>query len=258
MSLAMQVIKQRKAATANWNRAYIAPRAPGMSYYNGGMMYSRARQGQAGGWLGDLVKGVARVATPLVSGIPLIGGLVAGIGQGAFDSAKRTKTAAPGGPSSGGLSLSSVPPSTVGPGMSGMPQIGPTNPFANPNSGNPYAPETPAPEPGSPGTVVATMGGTAVAHRPGSKDMAPVGYHWNKSGYWSDDNHLLPGAHWVAKGTKLVKDRQRNPFNPHAASRSMSRLASLSKGMKVLERHMAKLAPRKHSCRSTGKFGRKK
>jgi hypothetical protein len=84
-----------------------------------------------------------------------------------------------------------------------------------------------------------------------------AGYHLNKTGYWVNGSDLIPGAHYVAKGTKWVKNRQRNPFNPRAASRSMSRLSSLSHGMKALERNLRKLAPRHITRAAPKRFGKK-
>lgn len=78
------------------------------------------------------------------------------------------------------------------------------------------------------------------------------GYHMNKAGYWRNDNPALPGASWHPAGTVCVRNRRMNPFNPRAANRAMRRLASLHNGMKVLEKQLHKLAPKRLS-RSSGK-----
>lgn len=52
----------------------------------------------------------------------------------------------------------------------------------------------------------------------GNGGKAPSGYHWNKSDYF------LKSGQFVPKGSKLVKNRRRNPLNPRAMSRAISRL----------------------------------
>jgi len=44
------------------------------------------------------------------------------------------------------------------------------------------------------------------------------GYHWNKSGYF------LQSGEYVAPGTKMVKNRRRNPANPRATSNAITRI----------------------------------
>jgi len=58
----------------------------------------------------------------------------------------------------------------------------------------------------------------------------PSGFHPNKSDYF-----LRSGAH-VAKGTRCVRNRRRNPLNPRAASRAISRIVSAKKATKMLGR----------------------
>lgn len=91
-----------------------------------------------------------------------------------------------------------------------------------------------------------TGGGTAVAL------CNTKGFHLNRKGYWKDDGPLLPGAHWVPAGSACVKNRRMNPFNPRAASRAMRRLASLSKGMKSLNKQLQKVARGTGAGRSYG------
>jgi len=59
---------------------------------------------------------------------------------------------------------------------------------------------------------------------------APSGYHYNKTSYFLKDGTFVP------EGTKLVKNRRRNPLNPRAASRAISRLESAKKAVKRLDR----------------------
>ena len=66
------------------------------------------------------------------------------------------------------------------------------------------------------------------------------GYHWNKSGYFLKDGT------WVEKGTKQVKNRRRNPLNPRALDRSMSRITSAKRASKKLGRITIRKAA---SCR---------
>ena len=67
---------------------------------------------------------------------------------------------------------------------------------------------------------------TAIAGGPQAPAMS--GYHWNKSGYF------LMSGEYVAAGTKLVKNRKRNPGNMRALSRSMGRIKSAKKMAAVL------------------------
>lgn len=48
----------------------------------------------------------------------------------------------------------------------------------------------------------------------------PSGYHANKADYYLKDGS------YVAKGTRCVKNRRRNPMNPRAMSRAISRIDS--------------------------------
>jgi hypothetical protein len=233
MSLHMQLIKARKNGGMIPGRGpMILPAFQGqrIGQYNGGMMYSRGRQGQAGGIFGSIGKVLAGIGGTILSGVPVVGDVLKGIAAGSLDS-KKSKTAGPAGNLNPQVSVAQFAGS--GPGM---------------GSGGgmfPNLPSLPMIGGGTPTSTGGTMVGTDA--KPGV--CAPGGYHWNKSGYWSNESNLLPGASWTPPGTKLVKNRKRNPYNPRAASRAMSRLASLSQGMKVLERQLTKLAPRKRtSC----------
>jgi hypothetical protein len=81
-----------------------------------------------------------------------------------------------------------------------------------------------------------TQGGTAggtdwnSSARETSGTPCGRGYHYNKSGYYSQRYG------WVAKGSVCVKNRKRNPLNPRAASRAMARLSSAKKAVKALNR----------------------
>jgi hypothetical protein len=56
------------------------------------------------------------------------------------------------------------------------------------------------------------------------------GYHRNKSGYYSQRYG------WVPAGSVCVKNRKRNPLNPRATSRAMSRLTSTKKAIKGISK----------------------
>jgi hypothetical protein len=56
------------------------------------------------------------------------------------------------------------------------------------------------------------------------------GYHLNKSGYYTK------GGTYVAPRSKWVKNRRRNPLNPRALSRSISRISSAKNAAKFLGR----------------------
>ena len=216
MSLALRAIKARKSHL----QGQLGMR--GVTRFQGPMMYSRARAGQGGGWFGDLLGGV-------VGAIPVVGGVLKA-GVSAVDNALSKKKS--------GVAGSSAPqfanPQTQGPGFGG--------------SGFPAMPNIAPPSPQYPTSTGGTMMGTGTDVVP-YKGCAPAGYHPNKSGYWKNTSDLMPGASWIEPGSILVRNRKRNPFNPKAASRAMSRLSSLSQGMKVLEKQLTKLAPRKRtSC----------
>lgn len=58
----------------------------------------------------------------------------------------------------------------------------------------------------------------------------PSGYHANKSSYF------LMNGEYVPAGSRCVKNRQRNPLNPKALSKSMGRLTSFKKAAKAASR----------------------
>lgn len=218
MSLAMRIIKARKSGALHSQLGARFGQA-GITRFQGPMMYSRARAGQGGGWFGDLLGNV-------VGAIPVVGGVLKA-GVGAVDKALSKKKSV-----AGTSAPTFAAPQTSGPGFSG----GPIPALPPLSGGGSFGPDIP----------LSTGSGTDVVPY---KGCAPSGYHPNKSGYWKNQSGMLPGASWVEPGSILVRNRKRNPFNPKAASRAMSRLASLSQGMRVLEKQLTKLAPRKRaSC----------
>jgi len=101
--------------------------------------------------------------------------------------------------------------------------------------------------PGIQGVAERFFGGGATGFEvvgPGGGGMAmelacPSGYHRNKSTYWTQTEGV------VIEGTKCVRNRRRNPLNPRAARRSMSRLSALAGEMKKLDKTLRKIAPRR-------------
>lgn len=219
MSLAMKLVKARKAQGASLMGARF-----------GGY---RGRAGQQGGWLGDIGKAIAKVGGTIFSGVPVIGSALTAIGSGALDKKKKGVTSIP-----SGSPLVSLAPSS-GPGTGG-------GGFGMPNIGPGYAPETVS----TGGTITDPGTGMTLFGHKG----IPAGYRLNKSRYYINDP-LIPGSEQgreIEPGSRVVKIRKRNPYNPKAASRAMSRLAALSQGMKTLERQLTKLAPRKRTAPARG------
>jgi len=60
--------------------------------------------------------------------------------------------------------------------------------------------------------------------------VQPKGYHANKTSYFLQD-----GTH-VPAGSRWVKNRRRNPFNPRALSHAMGRIVSFKSGVDVAKR----------------------
>jgi hypothetical protein len=68
---------------------------------------------------------------------------------------------------------------------------------------------------------------------------AMSGYHYNKADYFLRDGTFVP------KGSKLVKNRRRNPANSKATNRAISRVAGAKKHAQTLSR----ITIRKASCK---------
>lgn len=78
--------------------------------------------------------------------------------------------------------------------------------------------------------------GYQVQQNGGPAMKPPSGYHYNKTSYFLKDGTYVP------EGTKLVKNRRRNPMNPRALDRAIGRINS------------AKRVQSKLSKISTGKY----
>lgn len=189
----------------------------------------RANMGDPGlfGFLGKVAKTAAGfipgpVGTIARAGIDALGG---GGGQAPVPARSAPR---PQGPAPQPVSWSGPQPIlTRGtPGISGSPT---SNGFGAGITVNP-------PFAGAPGVGVSThlgpTGGSAAPQQvqPAPNGKAPSGFHWNKSSYFLKDGTF------VEKGTKLVKNRRRNPLNPKAASAAIRRLESAKKAVKRLDR----------------------
>lgn len=88
-------------------------------------------------------------------------------------------------------------------------------------------------------------GGTDVVPYQRPTDMSGIttpppgpGYRPNKSGYWRRDPRDASGmtALWIPPNSIWVKTRRRNPLNPRAADRAISRLTSAKRAVQKLSR----------------------
>jgi hypothetical protein len=159
---------------------------------------------QAGGILGDIFGGVKKVAGR-VAGAAVSLATGGGIG-GAVQALTRSKAAT-------GVRTAVMP--AVGAVMISQP--GPT--FAPTQQQLPMG----IPQPGIGGAVQRLLPGGATGYGAG----CPQGFHPNRSNYWTSQGY-------VAKGTRCVRNRRRNPLNPRALDRSMGRIASAGKAIKAL------------------------
>lgn len=76
--------------------------------------------------------------------------------------------------------------------------------------------------------------------KPSPGQPCPVGYHFNRTTYYTKNGR-------VDKGTKCVKNRRRNPLNPRALSRSMSRITSAKRAAHFLDR--IQIGPKRRRAR---------
>jgi hypothetical protein len=238
--LAAKIMERRGLRIGAGRGPFILPPmmrgTSGIARYGGGMLNNRMDIGQAGDFLG-----IGKLLKKVISGpigsvlkvIPGVGQVVSAVGMGASvlagSGGKKSKTAGPSGQS-------------LGVAQAGLPSLADIQRMLTPTFTNPLS---------SPGVGVSTAGMI-----PGHSDIArtlgvgsvsniPKGYRLNKSRYYIDDP-LIPGSEQgreIEPGSRIVKIRHRNPFNPKAASRAMSRLSALHHGMKSLERNLRKLAP---------------
>ena len=93
------------------------------------------------------------------------------------------------------------------------------------------------PVPGIRGIAQRFFPGGATGMMPAEGPPGP-GYHPNKSDYYVKSDPMNPESPgiFVGKGTVWVKNRRRNPLNPRALSRAMSRLSSAKNAAKMLGR----------------------
>lgn len=80
---------------------------------------------------------------------------------------------------------------------------------------------------GMPGPPLLEGKGTSFV--PDQYGNCPVGHHKNKTGYWITSPQGTPS--YVSPGERCVKNRRRNPLNPRATDRAISRLESAKKAV---------------------------
>jgi hypothetical protein len=91
-----------------------------------------------------------------------------------------------------------------------------------------------------PGNQTQSGGGALVGQ--GQHTPCMAGYHYNRTGYFTKRYG------WIEKGTVCVKNRRRNPLNPRALSKALSRLTSAKRAVNVLDRIEVKPRRRGRRC----------
>lgn len=130
-------------------------------------------------------------------------------------------------------------------GIPGSPQI--LSPQINPPFGGPPGAGIQITGPGGWGLgfEVGEIGQAAAMLQNGgtrTNGKAPPGYKWNKTGYWVKGTARSPapytnmGPTYIAPGSRLVRIRRRNPLNPRAFDRAVSRVGSAKRFSKKLGR----------------------
>lgn len=186
----------------------------GHSMTSGAMISRRAYMGDPGlfGFLGKAVGTLAGAVGSVLPG-PIglaakgVSTLLSGGGPGGAAGSPSTSTVAFTGGWGGGVGARPISTSLIPQQAPPVPQV---------------------PVPGVQGSLQRLLPGGATGYQPAGP--APSGYHWNKSDYFLKDGTFVPA------GTKLVKNRRRNPLNPRAASRAISRLESAKKATRRLDR----------------------
>jgi len=170
-------------------------------------------------WVGKAIGGVAKLAGNILPG-PLglvakgVGGLLAGNGK----------------PQNPSIAAKPLPASML-PVLYNQPAAG-AGQFAAQPQGDQYGiiniggSQIPA-LPYGPGNQTQSGAGAMI---PATNGACPSGYHRNKVGYFSKKSG------WVAAGSVCVKNRKRNPLNPRALSRSISRIHSAKNAAAFLSR----------------------
>lgn len=168
------------------------------------------------GFLGKAIGGVAKIAGNLLPG-PI--GAVAKLAGNVLSPGQK---AVAGPTSSMGLTQSVTPIFGPMPGVPQLPQVGSQVGLVNivrPGAG---------PQLLGPGNNTQSGPGSQVGWTPREQAACQAGYHKNKHDYWTKKYGFIP------KHSVCVKNRRRNPLNPRAASRSMSRLKSAQKAARFL------------------------
>lgn len=244
-----KLAKKYAARRAMGRGMFLHPQAysgPALGALVRSKMGRRADYGRAGDFLGigklvsKVMKGPVGSVLKVIPGVGQVAGLVETGANLLASSGKKSKTAGPSGAplGSGGLTSAGALTLAGGGALGGM-------------LGGPMM-----------GTAVDLPGfnNPLTGQQVGGGGIVPRGYRYNKSRYYID-HPMFPGSEIgqeIEPGTRLVKVRQRNPFNPRAASRAMSRLGALSHAMRSLERNLGKLAPKPRRSGSCGCKTRKR
>lgn len=166
------------------------------------------------GSIGNFFKGAAGLATGVVGGlnIPFVSGISRGI-----QSIIGNKRQLPKGRQLGGMAFL--------PRQGTFPPL-PMQPFAEPSRFKRGVQQ------------ILPGGKTGLEVAPGMG--APAGYHVNKSSYFLQSGEFIPA------GTRWVKNRKRNPLNPRAWDRALSRLESANN----FKKRLARVTIRPRACKT--------
>ena len=211
-------------------------------------------------WLSQFIKHNSKLIGGALGDIPLVGGVLSGAFNAIVPSNARAGSAvtrpASTGPLGGGFATGGLAPTGNFPLRIG--NFDPSGPI-DPTTGQPLPPDTTIPTDSGGGTppvvaIPSSGGGSMLYHHffgtsksraiPVSQQpMRPRGYHINRHGYY-----LSTIATYIHPGDVWVPNRRRNPLNPRALHRSMSRLISAKHAVKKL--HLLDV-PRRHAPRRT-------
>jgi len=108
-------------------------------------------------------------------------------------------------------------------------------PRSLPGTGFPGAQNFQIPKKGIAGRIQRLLPGGETGFEPeaaavGTQIACPQGFHANKSDYFTK------AEGFIAEGTKCVRNRRRNPLNPGAASKAISRIAAAKRATRALGR----------------------
>lgn len=200
------------------------------------------RRGHAAGdpsWLSSFISHNKKIIDSALGSVPVVGGVLSA-GFDAFaprDPSNPAFLPAGAGPARkvNGPTAGMAPPNLF-PLKLGNYQTSLTDPGSDPTNTDPlgvFGSDDGSGAAAGPGTIVSSGGGSMLYHHfmgnshsraipvNQTNGIKPRGYHVNRHGYY-----LASIATWVPAGTVYVPNRRRNPLNPRAMHRAMSRLIS--------------------------------